>query len=102
MNNNFTIDIVSITPMLIHYILLEKNQENFNIEEFYYNFYLLLSIMRLYKFSYIGKKIEERYNISHITKDVFRLLKLLGTILLFSHFFACIWIIFAKRNQNKH
>lgn len=47
------------------------------------------------------KKLEEKYNFNRSFKNTMELIKLIGTILLISHMFACIWIFIAKMTSYK-
>ena len=62
---------------------------------------LITVVFKFEKFARIIKKYKEIWNLNNKYENILKLFKLFITIVIFSHFFACIWIIFGLNEQNE-
>ena len=59
---------VSVIPMIVNFLLYDFYKSTSDSKK--YSFFVLLSILRVFKYKIIKKKFEEIYNINKILKNI--------------------------------
>lgn len=93
-------------PLIIYIFRVTSGQER-DRYDLYRNFsgqlsslIQLLFIFKVKSIKQIFKKMEERTNIGRVVLNMIQLAKLISTIMVIAHFFACFWIYFAKLEEK--
>ncbi|KAL4480344.1 hypothetical protein ABPG74_020860 [Tetrahymena malaccensis] len=111
LKNNSVTDIISVIPFIISFYFdpyinqslgdqkLAENKPNW-IQHPAYKIFLMLFFLKILSLSQIFRKIEERFNLSKRVTYILQLIKLLFTIILINHLFACLWVYVAKQEGS--
>lgn len=108
LNNNFLSDILAVIPNIIyHYSLNQNASYDPNVVpkistdfKFILRFFLLFFFMKLSSFNEIIKKLEERSHLNKRISNIIQFIKLLFTIVIIAHIFACLWVFVANIESN--
>ena len=90
-DSELKVDALSLIPFFLHY--------------FIGNFYPLLELSLLFmflkikKFSRISNKLMERWMLGQNLRNSISLIKLLLSVLMISHVFACIWVFIGREEK---
>ncbi|EAR93588.2 cation channel family protein (macronuclear) [Tetrahymena thermophila SB210] len=111
LKNNSVTDIISVIPFIISFYFdpfinqslsdqkLAQNKPNW-IQHPAYKIFLMFFFFKILSLSQIFRKIEERFNLSKRVTYILQLIKLLFTIILINHLFACLWVYVAKQEGS--
>ena len=91
LKTNFVIDGLSILVLLTSII-----NNYFFIIETEMDYILLLFLSQHHYFTKVLTNLEESLHLSRLYQSCLNLIKLIMTILLFEHFFSCIWNMIAE------
>ena len=83
LNNSLVIDILSVIPIFLYLF--------YNLPS-YFDYMMLLFFLKLINFTRTFRKLEEGIRMNFIALHSLQIIKLLFTVLLFTHVFSCIWI----------
>lgn len=91
LKKNYMYDILSIVPLLVHFlsyeldhIAKEKKDDDYNIS----GILTLLILFKIYHMRDIIRRVEERYHPTPRTMNIVALIKLLCTVLFVAHIFS--------------
>ncbi|KAL4505995.1 hypothetical protein ABPG72_013756 [Tetrahymena utriculariae] len=112
LKNNSVTDIISVLPFIISFYFdpyinqslssdqkLAENKPDW-IQHPVYKIFLMLFFFKILSLSQIFRKIEERFNLSKRVTYLLQLIKVLFTIILINHLFACLWVYVAKQEGS--
>jgi len=89
---DFFIDILTISPLIIHEIFARKSISLGLYDEYWYlELFQLFFFLRYRQFTLISKKLGELIFIDKTIQSAVSLMKLVLRIMILSHIFACIW-----------
>lgn len=96
--NNIVTDMFSVMPFISYQFMnanLDLSSEK-TLDRFVERLLLLFFFLKINSFTQIFNKLEERSNLSRRMSNIIKLLKLLFTIILIAHLFACIWLFISR------
>ena len=97
MRTKLITEILGCFSLIVNYKGANISDRNVN------NFILMLYFLKVNHFSIIAKRLEQRFLLGPRARNVLQLLKLLLTILIISHIYACVWIYVAREeNANSN
>ena len=96
---HFLIDLITISPLLIHQICYHYNLSlSIYDNTWYLELFQLVFFVRYRHFIEISKKLGELVFIDKTIQSTVSLIKLIFRIMILSHIFACIWYMIGNNN----
>ena len=86
-------EFITIFPLIINAFKTDHSTSSGEI-------IVLLFYLKFSQFAKMKNKLEDRFNTSHTFVYMFDLFELLGTLLIFLHFAACVWIYIGKYEKS--
>lgn len=93
--NSIITEIIGCLFIAFNFLTLNNTLDNTNLKTIR-SICLMLFFIKINHFTKIAKRIEERFLLSPKVRNILKFIKLLASILIISHIYACVWIYFAE------